>query len=169
VSALTKGVGRVFREGLLGGVIAYLSVAVVLGLVNALLGRSVFHTAAALGTLIVGGAVADDSVSIEAGPILAYNGVHLLGSIVVASFVALEMFETERHHSLWFFFFMVLIAALMYSVALFGVFGVEVGGVLSWLEVVTGTVAWVGSLTAYTAWQHRALARSLRAELVSDA
>jgi hypothetical protein len=164
-----KNIGGILMEGLIGGLIAYASVAVVLGVVNVVQGRSVFHTAAALGSLIVGGTAGSGSVAIAPGPVLAYNGVHLLGSIVIASFVAVEMYETERHHSLWYFFFTVLIAALMYSIAVFGVFGVEVGGVIGWPEVVIGTVTWVGAMTAYGAWKHRALARSLRVELRSDA
>jgi hypothetical protein len=160
----TRNVGRILREGLTGGLIAYLSVVVILGLVNALQGRSVFHTAAALGTLLVGGAEGGP-VIIEPGPVLAYNGVHLLGSVVVASFVALELFETERHHTLWYFFFMVLVAAVMYSISLFGVLGVEVGGMMGWPEVVIGTVAWVGAMTGYAVWKHRDLTYRLCVDL----
>jgi len=167
-SSRRRALARIPREGLIGGLVAYGSVAVVLGLVNALQGRSVFHTAAALGTLLIGGA-SQGPVSIGPAPVLAYNGVHLLGSIAVASFVALEMFETERHHPLWFFFLMVMVAALMYSIALFGVLGVEVGAVMGWPEVVVGTATWVGSMTAYAASMHRTLLRSLRGEFQSGA
>jgi hypothetical protein len=161
--------GRVLKEALIGGLIAYVAVAVALGLVNVLEHRSLFHTAAALGTLLVGRSATGGAVNVAAGPVLAYNGVHLIGSIAVAALVAFEVFETERHHSLWYFFFMVLIAAAMYSIALFGVLGVELGGVIGWPVVVTGTVVWVGSMTAYAGWEHRRLVRSLRAELESAA
>jgi hypothetical protein len=72
--------------------------------------------------------------------------------VAIGLLAALQAFETERHRSLWYVYFMILVATLIYSVILFGVFGVEIRSVLDWPTVIMGSVAWVGSMTGYLAW-----------------
>jgi hypothetical protein len=122
-----------------------------------------------MGAVLLHGREACSQFAIEPGPILAYNGVHLLGSIAVALIASVQIFETELHRSFWYFSFTVMLAAIMYSVTLFGVFGVEIGGMLDWATVVIGTVVWIGSMTAYFWWVHRGLMRRIREDLEGEA
>ncbi|MEN8375651.1 MAG: hypothetical protein ABFS34_09405 [Gemmatimonadota bacterium] len=161
--------GRILREGLIGGVVAYAAVVLVFAVLNAVQGRSIFHTAAAMGAVFFYGADASSRFVVEAGPVLAYNGVHLLGSIAVATVAAFQVFETERHVSFWYFPFTVLVAAILYSITVFGVFGVEIGGVLDWSTVNIGTAVWVGSMTGYFVWVHRGLMRRIREDAETGA
>lgn len=158
---------QVVREGVVGGVIAYAAVAMVLGGVNLAMGRSAFHTAAAMGAVLLHGTDAAGRFIVEPGPVLAYNGVHLLGSIAVGMFAAVQVVETELHRSLWYVSLTVWVAAIMYSITVFGVFGVEVGGVVSWPIVVLGTVVWISAMTLYFWWVHPGLPDRIRDDLES--
>lgn len=161
--------GRALKEGLIGGLIAYVAVVVFFAALNAVQGRSIFYTAAAMGSALFSGPDASSGVVVEAGPVLAYNGVHMLGSIAVAIAAAFQVFETELHRSFWYFPFMILIAAALYLTTLFGVFGVEIGGVLGWPSVLIGTAVWVGSMTGYFLWVHRGLVRRIREDAETGA
>lgn len=159
---MPKNVGKILKEGMLGGVAAYLSVVAVLAFLNALQGRSVLYTAAAMGAVLFYGADASTQFAVEPAPVLAYNGVHLVGSLAVGLVAAVQVYESEHHRFFWYFSLMILIVATVYSVTVFGVFGVEIGRVLDWPEVLLGTAAWVGSMTGYFWWLHRGLIRRMR-------
>lgn len=162
-------VARILKEGVIGGLAAYASAVVVLALLHALQGESIFHSAAAMGTVLVYGEQAFQQFAVTAGPVLAYNGVHLVGSIIVGLVASFLVFETESHHAFWYFTFTVVIAAVVYSVTIFGVFGVEIGGVLEWSAVVVGTAAWTLAMVTYFWWAHRGLMDEIQEELQGDA
>jgi len=166
---MRTSLGRIFREGLFGGIVAYLAVVVVFAALNLIEGHSLFHTAAAMGAVLLHGADASAHFAVEARPVLVWNGLHLIGSIAVGIFAAFQLFETERHRAIWYVPFTVLIAAVVYAVTMMGVFGVEIGGVVEWSAVLIGTAAWIGSMTAYFLFVHRALLREIRDELEAEA
>ena len=157
-------IASVLREALIGGLIAYLAVVVVFALLNVVQGRSPFHTAAAMGAVIFHGGEAASAFALDPAPILAYNGIHLLGSLLVAAVAAFLVYETELHRSLWYFGFTVLVAAVIYGIAIFGIAGAEIGGVLDWWTVVLGTLVWAGSMSAFFVWVHRGLLVDIRAQ-----
>jgi hypothetical protein len=157
-------IAGVLREGLVGGMVAYLAVAVAFALLNVAQGRSPFHTAAAMGAVLFHGGDAASAFALDPAPILAYNGIHILGSLVVATVAAFLIYESELHRSFWYFGLMVLVAAVFYSIVLFGVAGAEIGGVLTWSTVVFGTLVWAGAMTAYFLRVHRGLLGDVRAE-----
>lgn len=163
-----KNLGKIFREGMAGGLIAYLAVVVVLAILNAAEGRSVFHTAAAMGAVLFHGGDAASHFAVEPAPVLAYNGIHLAGSLAVGLVASFQIFETELHRAVWYFPFTVLIAAVMYSITIFGVFGVEIGGVIDWTTVVVGTAAWIVSMTGYFWWVHRGLMGRIQDDLEQE-
>ncbi|MEJ2541208.1 MAG: hypothetical protein P8188_14780 [Gemmatimonadota bacterium] len=154
----------VLKDGLIGGLLAYFAVVVAFAVMNAAQGLSVFHTAAAMGAVLFRGGDTASVVALEPGPILAYNAIHLLGSLVVATAAAFVVFEAEQHHSLWYVGLMLLIAVGFYAILVFGVAGVEIGGVLGWGTVLVGTAVWVGAMTAYLLGAHRGLLAGIRAE-----
>lgn len=165
---MSEKMRRIVKEGAIGGAVAYLAVVLVFAIFNVLMWRSPFHTAAAMGSLLLHGSQASAEFAVEAGPVLAYNGIHLVGSLLVGIAAAVLVFETEMHRSLWYFTLMILIAAVMYSITVFGVFGVEIGGVLDWPSVVLGTVVWVGAMTVYFWGMHRGLVGGIREELEEE-
>lgn len=157
-------IAGVLREGLVGGLLAYLAVVVAFALLNVAQGRSPFHTAAAMGAVLFHGGEAASAFALDPAPILAYNGIHLVGSLLVAGLAALLIYESELHRSFWYFGLMVLTAAGVYGIVLFGVAGAEIGGVLDWPTVILGTLVWLGAMTAYFLRVHRGLLDGIRAE-----
>ena len=150
-------IASVLREGLVGGLVAYLAVVVTFAVLNLIQGRSPFHTAAAMGAVLFHGGDAASAFALDPAPILAYNGIHLLGSLLVAGVAAFLVYESELHKSFWYFGLMILVAAVFYSIVLFGVVGAEIGGVLEWSTVVLGTLVWAGAMTTYFLRVHRGL------------
>lgn len=165
---MPRNLGRILKEGVIGGLVAYAAVVVVFALLNVLEGRSVFYTAAAMASLILHGADAASQLAVEAGPVLVYNGVHLVGNIAVGFLAATLIFETERHRSFWYFTFTVWIAAIMYSITTFGVFGVEIGEVIDWTTVVVGTAVWIAAMTAYFWRVHKGIMGRIRESVETE-
>ena len=159
---------RILKEGVIGGLVACVSAIALFSLLDLARGESVFYTPAAMGSVLFYGLGSAGELTIWPGPVLAYNGVHLVGSIAVGLVAALLIFETELHRSLWYLGFMALIAACAYSVAVFGVVGVEIAGLLDWGTVVAGTAVWALSMTAYFWWVHPGLAGRIQHDLDSE-
>jgi len=70
--AMSKTTGRIFKEGLIGGLIAYAAIVLALGTANAVQGRSVFQATAAMGAVLFHGAEASSRFAVEPGFVLAY-------------------------------------------------------------------------------------------------
>jgi hypothetical protein len=87
---------RVFYEGLVAGLIGYVTVALVLGIVDLVTGRSVFYTVATLGQAVFGGAGGGEG-TVTPAAVFTYNGVHVLAFVVFGIFVAWLVVETELH------------------------------------------------------------------------
>ncbi|NIR45652.1 MAG: hypothetical protein GWN99_14730 [Gemmatimonadetes bacterium] len=155
---------QVFAQGLVAGLIAYAAVAVFFLLVNVVAGRSPFHTAAALGEALFYGLEDPTRITIEPGPVLAYNGLHLIVSLLAGTIAAWLFFETERHHWLWYFVFFVFIAGFVFSLVFVGAVSVEIAGLVPWWSVAVANVVWVVGLVSYLWYQHRGLVRELMEE-----
>lgn len=112
---------QVFEDGLLAGLIGYATVVLATALVNIAFGRSPFHTAALLGSALFYGLTDPDQLTIWAGPVLAYNGVHLIvfmGIGLVASWLA---HLSEKGPDFWYIgvVLMMFIAFHLFSVFMF--------------------------------------------------
>lgn len=155
---------QVFTQGLVAGLIAYAAVALFFFLVNAIGGRSPFHTAAVLGSALFYGVGDATTVVIEPGPIIAYNGLHLIVSLVAGTIGAWLFYETERHHWLWYLVFFIFLAGFVYSLVFVGVLSAEISELVAWPAVAVANVIWVVALGGYLLYQHRGLIRELRDE-----
>lgn len=85
---------RVWFEGLVTGFLGYFTIVLFYGLLNLLIGRSFFHTAALLGRSLVE-AGPDGGIPDPAGAILAFNGLHLLAGTAMAFYLL------KAHPRLW--------------------------------------------------------------------
>lgn len=136
------------RDGLVAGFIAYLAVVIVVAALDLYHGHSPFYTAHALGSFLFYGS-APQAGAIAAGPVFAFNGVHLFGSILVGFLAATMVAESGLHPSFWYVGLLVLVSAAMYGIVVVGVAGAELGRVMGWDTAVAGTVAWLLAMTAY--------------------
>ena len=160
---------EVLLQGLIAGLIAYASVVLFFLIVNVLAGRSPFYTPAALGSVLFYGVREPGAVLVEPGPVLAYNGLHLALSWIVGTIAAFLVFETERHHAMWYLFVFTLMAGFIYTVVAVGAIGAEIARVIPWWTVVGSNLAWVLGVGGYLGWIHRGLLRDLRREQATGA
>jgi hypothetical protein len=119
-------------EGMVTGLIGYVTVVVLLALVNLLGGEGLFHTPALLGSALFFGQRDPAAPLPGPAPVIAYNGVHILVSLVIGLGASWLVFQTERNRPLWFLVFFVFLAGFIYSVVVMGVFAAEMAQVLSW-------------------------------------
>ncbi len=143
---------EVFREGLIAGIIGHVTVAVLFAIVNLFLGRSPFHTAALLGSALFYGLDDASQLVIAPGPILAYNGAHLVIFLALGILAAWLAFLSERGPELWY------VGAVVYLFITFhtlGFFLVLTAGVReavgAWTMVASGALA-SGAMAAYLIW-----------------
>ena len=152
---------EILRQGMIAGMLGYAVVAVFFALFNVIEGRSIFHTAAVLGSFLFYGARDVDQVSLAAGPVLSYNGVHLLVFLafgVVAAWLA-DLSERGPH-----FWYLAAILMITFSFHLFGLLlGVSAtlgAEIPAWSLIVSGFLG-SAAVAAYLLWSHPALRHSL--------
>lgn len=155
---------QVLTQGLIAGFIGYAAVVVFFAALNLIGGRSAFYTAAALGSSLFYGLQDPSLLTIAPGPVLAYNGVHLLLSLLIGTIGAWLIFEIERHHFLWYFVGFIFLAGFIYGLVAIGIVSAEIAQVLPWWTVLTANLIWVGSLGLYLWFQHRGLLATIKHE-----
>lgn len=100
---------RVVREGLVAGVLGYVTVAVVIALADLALGRALFTTPGAIGGVLFFGASDPASALVSPGPVAAANGLHLLVSLALGVGAALLAIEAEAHPRLLYLAFVLVV------------------------------------------------------------
>lgn len=160
---------QILTHGLIAGFISYAAVVIFFALVNLIAGRSPFHTAAALGSTLFYGLTETAQLAIEPGPVLAYNGVHLVLSLLAGTIGAWLLFEIEQHHFMWYFVLFVFLAGFLYSLLAIGIVGAEIAHLVPWWSIVTANLLWVISLGTYLVYQHRGLLGALAREQETEA
>lgn len=155
---------QVLTQGLVAGLVSYAAVVLFFIVANLVAGRSPFHTAAALGSALFYGLSDPARLVIEPGPVLAMNGLHLVLSLAVGTVAAWLLFETERHHFIWYFVLFIFLAGFVYSLLAIGILGAEIAHVIPWWSVLAGNVVWMLSLGSYLWLQHRGLVAALKRE-----
>lgn len=149
-------------EGLITGFIGYLTVAIFFAAMNLFAGEGLFHTPALLGSALFSTGGEEGTLLRGPAPIIAYNGIHLLVSLLIGLAAAWLVFQTERNRPLWFAIFFVFLAGFIYSVAFMGIFAAELAYLLSWPVIVVANL--MAGITAggYLWWRHDRLWAELR-------
>lgn len=155
---------RVLLEGLWTGLLGYGTVALSVGLVDALLGRSFFHTAALLGGALFGGASGPGGeVLVTPDAVFAYNGVHLVAFLLIGLLVAWVVFQVELHPVFWYAGFFVLLGAFFLSFVVISAIGGGRGGEgVRWWSVLGPNVLAAAAMGAYLHRAHPRLWREVR-------
>ncbi len=135
---------RVLTEGLIAGFIGYATVVLVYGFANLIAGRSFFHTAAVLGRAVIGGTPSPDLSA--PGPILAYNGIHLIAFILIGFGAAWLIGQAERHPAIWYVIFYAFLAAFFLSIVVIRIVAAPMIDQLPW----GWPVVWVNLAAAVT-------------------
>jgi len=149
---------RMFKEGLIAGLIGYATIAAFYALLDLALGRSPVSTASTLGRDLVG---SDLAGSMPWAPILAANGVHLVALLFVGMGASWVVYETERHPNLWFLAFLGGVLALFFTEGVLLLFAVPATTVLPWWSVILANLMAGGTMGFYLLRSHRLLVRRL--------
>jgi len=141
-------------EGLVTGLIGYLTVVAVFAILNLVSGDGLFHTAALLGSALFYGAREAGDLVTGPGPVIAYNGVHILISLLIGLGAAWLVFQAEKNRPLWYVVFFIFLAGFICSVAVMGIFAAEVSDLLSWPLILGANLAAGVTAGGYLWWRH---------------
>jgi len=149
-----KNEGSWVVEGLVTGLIGYLTVVLLFAVLNLVSGQEVFHTAALMGSALFFGAREVGEKISGPGPILAYNGVHMFVSLLIGLGAGWLVFQAEKNRPLWYVFFFIFLAGFIFSVSMMGVFATEISGLLSWPVILVANVTAGMTAGGYLWWRH---------------
>jgi hypothetical protein len=154
---------EVLVHGVIAGVIGYATVVLFFSLLSMAGGRSPFEIPSAMGSaLLLGGA--ENGVGVEAGAVLAFNGVHMLLSLGVGLVVAWLLYEAERHYQLWYVVTLLLIGGFIIALLAMGVLGSELARAVSWSSVLVANILWAITMGGYLYQYHRGLGQEIEQE-----
>lgn len=154
---------RVLREGMMAGVCGYVAVVLVVTVVDLLFGRAALHTAAHLGAWLFH--PVEDALTGPGWPsAVAYNGLHLILSLIVGIVAATMVAVSERMTGSWYVALIVLIACAIYAVGGLGAIAVEFKGITDWPTAILGTAAWLAGMTLYLRFAHPRLLSQMKEE-----
>jgi hypothetical protein len=148
--------------GLYAGVIGYATVVVVIAAINVLLGRSPFYTAALFGSALFYGLKDPATLVISAGPVLAYNGAHMLAFLGLGTGASWLVSKAERYPMAQYFIFFILIFVAFHVFGALGLFAEPLLGAAGWWQVGLGTLAAAVAMGWYLLRAHPHLRRELR-------
>jgi len=143
-------------EGLITGFVWYGTVVLLFALLNLSSGEGIFHTPSVLGSALFFSGEGGTTVT-GAAPGIAYNGVHILISLVIGLGAAWLVFQTERHHPLWFVVFFIFLAGFIFSVVIVGVMAAELSDLISWPVIVLANLLAGVTAGGYLWRRHRRL------------
>lgn len=155
---------EVLLQGVIAGLVGYAAVALFFIVVNLIEGRSPFFTPALLGSALFYGLRDPADLIVQPGPVLAYNGVHLVIFLIVGMAAAWLVFEAELHHYLWYIVFFLFLAGFILSLAVVGVLGAVIGRLIPWWSVLGANLTWALAIGGYLWLTHRGLVRDLQRE-----
>jgi len=152
---------EILRQGMIAGVLGYAVVAAFFAVLNFQAGHSIFRTASVLGSVLFYGLRDIDLLTVSAGPVLAFNGVHLLVFLAYGIVAAWLADLSERGPHLWY------VSAILMITFAFHLFGLLLGVSMTlesvipaWSLLVSGLLG-SAAVAAYLLWSHPALRHSL--------
>lgn len=150
---------RILVDGLWIGIIGYLTVALVTGVLDLLRGASFFYTPAVLGSALFG---RGESVAVTPEVVFPYNGVHLLTFLAIGMVISFLIREVELHPVLWFLAFFVLLGMFFYSLALFGAMGAGTEPGVPWASILVADAIAALAIGVFIGRRHPGLWRAMR-------
>lgn len=147
--------------GLTVGLIGYAAVVVTMALLNVALGRSPFYTAALFGSALFYDLKDPAELFVTAGPVLAYNMVHLLAFLGLGMFASWLVTLSERFPSAQYLVLVLLVFVAFHVYAALRLFAEPLLGTSGWWEVGLGSLAAAAAMAVYLAFAHPFLRREL--------
>lgn len=155
---------EVLWEGFVAGLLGYATVAVFFGVFNLVEGRSFFFTAALLGEALIGPVVPAGELRVSVGPVLAYNGIHLLAFLAIGTVAAWLVIFAEEHPGAWYLVFFLFLAGFLFSVVLVLLYAAPVADAMPWGSVLGANAAAGLAMGGYLTRAHPRVWRQARGE-----
>lgn len=153
----------VLLDGFFLGLIGYLAVAGGYLVLDVASGRPALYTAALLGQGLFG-TLGAGGPTVQVGPILAFNGAHLIGFLAIGMVTAMLVHEAEAHPRFWYPAFFTALAVLVYGYAVAMVAAEAVQAILAPADIVLVDLFSAACMVVYLMARHRSLARTVERE-----
>jgi hypothetical protein len=155
---------QVILDGFVAGLLGYAAVVLLFASLNVASLQSVFHTPELLGRALLGGLTDGTGPGSVLAPVLAFNGLHLVVSLVLGLVFSTLADMAEEDHGLGFGLIFAVIATGGFVPMFFGAVTVELLQAITWADVLAGSLVGAVATLGYLAWVHRELVRTLFAE-----
>lgn len=157
-----KPMRAILQQGFIAGVLGYITVALSSAAMNLLSGHSPFYTVEALARGVFGTGAGPSVPATSIGPVIAYNGLHLLVFLVLGWVAAALISEVELHPRIWYMAFFIFLAGFLFTYASMLVLTVELTRTFPALQIVVANLLAAGVMGVYLARLHPALAATIR-------
>ena len=148
------------EQGLVAGLIGYATVALFYLGVDLGTGAPLADTAARLGRALLGESRVGEPGAVL-GPALAFNGLHLLVSLLAGMAAAWLFREVDLHPRLYYAGLTALVAGVVSITVLLAVLGAQVAGAVSWASVAAAVLLAAAAMGLYLWTAHPELERGL--------
>jgi hypothetical protein len=142
---------RVLAQGLVAGLIGYVVVVIAYAVIDLAGGQAAFSTVNRLAAVVRGGA------PVDAGAIIAVNGVHLLASLLAGAGASFLINEWEAHPAAGYFIFFVLVAGLIAGSFASAIVIAEYTHTAGWATILAVDALAAGAMASYLFAAHPAL------------
>jgi hypothetical protein len=99
---MNRDISRILFQGLVAGLMGYLSVMLVMAVASVASGQSPFYFAAVLGATLFYGVTDVAAITVAPGYVLAYNGIHMLVFVAFGIVSAWLASYADRGAQLWY-------------------------------------------------------------------
>ena len=140
---------EVIWDGLMAGLIGSATVAILVGILNIVEGRSFFFTAAMLGEKLFYGLRDPSTVVVWPGAVFAYNGVHLLGFFAIGMSGAWLAYMAEKGSELWYLGLVLFLLVVLHAYAAVLLMTEGLRSVLPAWMILVPTLAGVSATSIY--------------------
>jgi hypothetical protein len=143
-------------HGCIAGLLAYAVIVVLYAVGNLLVGRSPLTTASTLGGALFP-YLTDPAGGISITAAIAYNGVHMVGSMFLGMVSAWLLHELDLHPAIWYPVFFIATAAVIFVTVYVALLVTEFSEATSWLSIVMANAVALLSALVYLWRMHPGL------------
>ena len=154
---------EVMLEGMTAGLIGYAAVVILVAVLDLVGGRALFQTPSLLGQILIGGFGDPTPGVVQAGPVMAYNGVHLLVFLAVGMAAAWIVHEVELHPIIWYGAFFAVMTIVLVSFMALSFVGEASAGLLDRWPLIGANALAAVAIGVYLQRAHPGLGKAIRA------